>query len=229
MLAVVVPAHNEESAIGDCIASLHAAARCPRLHGERVLIVVSADACTDDTEGIARRCGAQVVRGAARNVGIARASGAQRALDAGARWLAFTDADSVVARDWFSSQLAQRADAVCGTIEVDDWGDYNERVRQHHLATYTDADGHRHVHGANLGVTALAYQRAGGFKPLVSSEDVALVEALRDSGASIVWSAAPRVLTSARRRFRAPGGFGEALARAEQQLSVHQVPRSAGA
>ena len=88
-------------------------------------------------------------------------------------------------------------------------------MRRHYDATYMDADGHRHIHGANLGVSADAYRRVGGFRPLASSEDVALVEALQNSGASIAWSAAPRVVTSARRNFRAPLGFGATLQRVE--------------
>ena len=222
MLGVVVPAHNEEDHIGACLASVHAAARCAQLDGEPVVVVVALDACSDATERIAREWGASVVVVEARNVGIARASGALRALTAGARWLAFTDADSVVAPDWLATQLQQGSDAVCGTIEVRDWGDYDERLRRQHIATYTDADGHRHIHGANLGMSATAYRNAGGFKPLVSSEDVALVAALRESGASIAWSAAPRVVTSARRGYRAPGGFGEALARVERDLSTQR-------
>jgi glycosyltransferase involved in cell wall biosynthesis len=213
MLGVVVPACNEEEHIGACLRSLRIAARCPRLNDEKVLIVVALDACTDHTARIARSWGTAVVSVNSRNVGIARACGARHALDAGARWLAFTDADSVVAPDWLSAQLAQRSDAVCGTVEVRDWGSHGEATRRHFAATYIDADGHRHIHGANLGVTALAYENVGGFQPLENSEDVALVEALRVSGAIIAWSAAPRVTTSARRGFRAPGGFGETLAR----------------
>ena len=40
-----------------------------------------------------------------------------------------------------------------------------------------------------------------------SSEDVALVQAPRNSGAGIAWSAAPRVLSCARRVLRVPAGF----------------------
>ncbi|HUD32119.1 MAG TPA: glycosyltransferase family 2 protein, partial [Variovorax sp.] len=67
------------------------------------------------------------------------------------------------------------------------------------------------IHGANLGVSAEAYERVGGFRPLACSEDVALVEALQASGARIAWSAAPRVTTSARADARARGGFGDTL------------------
>ncbi len=215
MIAAIVPAHNEQEHLGACLRSLGLAAGCPQLKGEDVLLVVALDACTDDTGQVARDAGATTVCVDARNVGVARAAAAQLALDAGARWLAFTDADSVVALDWFSVQMALRSDAVCGTVAVLDWGSYGEPMRRHYAATYTDADGHRHIHGANLGVSAEAYRRAGGFSPLASSEDVALVEALQRSGASIAWSAAPRVFTSARRIFRAPAGFGATLLRIE--------------
>lgn len=219
MIGVVVPAHNEEKHIGACLGSLQVAALCPELQGEEVMIVVALDACSDDTEAIARNCGATTVKLDSHNVGVARASGAYQALLRGARWLAFTDADSTVAPDWLSTQLSLRSDAVCGTIEVRDWTEYSDSVRIHHKATYRDIDGHRHIHGANLGVASSAYIGVGGFQPLASSEDVALVHALQAKGATIAWSAAPRVVTSARRHYRAPGGFGEALARSADVLS----------
>ena len=220
MIAVIVPAHNEEAHVGDCLAAVNVASRAGFLLGESVALIVVTDACTDQTGAIARRMGAAVVEVNERNVGMARAAGAELALAAGARWLAFTDADSLVGCDWLAAQLALGCDAVCGTVAVNDWGDYGERMQRHYQRTYTDADGHRHIHGANLGVSAMAYQRAGGFQALVSSEDVALVEALRSSGASIAWSAAPRVVTSSRRTFRAPAGFGATLERIDRESNA---------
>lgn len=183
-------------------------------------MVVALDSCSDRTGQIARRMGAHCVDVQARNVGIARAAGAQAALAAGARWLAFTDADSEVAPDWIAQQLAQNSDAVCGTVQVRDWLCHGPRVQAHFEAIYQDQDGHRHIHGANMGVSAIAYQGAGGFAPLSCSEDVALVHALQQQGARIAWSAAPRVTTSARRHYRAAGGFGATL---EQIAQRHQV------
>lgn len=219
MLAVIVPANNEEAVIGLCIASLAAASRCPALLGEPVVLIVVLDACTDDTAGVAVHAGALVASVNAHNVGIARAEGAKLALSMGARWLAFTDADTVVAPDWLHVQVSLCSDVVCGTIAVSDWASYGMAMRTHFDTTYTDADGHQHIHGANLGVSAWAYRLAGGFKPLTSSEDVALVRALQAVGAHIAWSAAPRVVTSARRSFRAPDGFGATLLR----VSEHQT------
>ena len=220
MIAVVIPAHNEAEFIAACIDSVDTAARDPALYRERVTVVVVADSCTDATAEIAAARGALTLSLNVRNVGEARAAGASAALAAGARWLAFTDADTLVAPDWLAAQLSHRADAVCGTVEVADWGAYGEPMREHYASTYTDAEGHRHIHGANLGVSAEAYQRAGGFQPLRSSEDVALVNALLSSGASIAWSATPRVVTSARRDFRAPDGFGATLLRVDAEAAL---------
>ncbi|SAL40372.1 Glycosyl transferase family 2 [Caballeronia choica] len=211
MLGIIIPAHNEAAHIGECVTCARRAANHHQLLGEEVRVIVVLDSCTDDTETIARALGAEVVQVAARNVGMARAHGAERALALGARWLAFTDADTAVADDWLVRQLDCCADAVCGVVGVHDWSPHIAAVREHFGATYTDADGHRHIHGANLGVSAHAYLRAGGFPPLESSEDVALVEALLATGARIEWSAAPRVVTSARTDFRAKKGFGATL------------------
>lgn len=213
MIAAIVPAHDEAQRVGDCLQSLARAARHPALEGEPVRIIVVLDDCTDATGVIARRSGARTVSIHARNVGVARATGASLALTQGARWLAFTDADTRVADDWLAAQLHQACDAVCGTVEVSDWHEHSAAVRRAFDANYQDRDGHRHIHGANLGVSARAYRRARGFPPHRSHEDVALVQALQRVGATIAWSSAPRVVTSARLQFKAPEGFGATLAR----------------
>ena len=225
MIGVVIPAHNEARYIKACMMAMQKAAMSPRLLQEPVLIVVVLDHCTDNTGEIARSLGAQTLDVEARNVGVARSAGAQICLDAGARWLAFTDADTVVDSNWLAEQLRHRSDAVCGTISVTDWsewGRHGNQLQRQFVETYTDADDHRHIHGANLGVSAEAYQRVGGFPPLASSEDVALVTALQAGGSSIAWSASPRVVTSARRDFRAPDGFGAAVLGIDTGLSINE-------
>ncbi|GAA4356621.1 glycosyltransferase [Variovorax defluvii] len=214
MLGIVIPAHNEEQLIGNCTRAAMRAARHAALGGERVEVLVVLDSCTDASGVVAAGAGAFTVTVRVRNVGAARAVGAQVLLDRGARWLAFTDADTVVSDSWLVDQLAQQADAVCGSIGVEDWsphGVHAELIEAHFRETYFDRDGHRHVHGANLGVSAEAYRKAGGFRSLACSEDVALVAALEATGARIAWSAAPRVVTSARCDGRAAGGFAQAL------------------
>lgn len=220
LIGVVVPAHNEGILAQACLRAIAEACADPLLNKEQVQVFVVLDSCTDNTKSVVEAMGAHTLSTCARNVGFARATGAKAALDAGARWLAFTDCDSLVAPDWLSAQLAEQAqgaDAVCGTVSVGDWSGYGEKMKLHFAATYTDADGHRHIHGANMGVSAHAYQQAGGFQRLRTGEDVAMVEALEKTGARIAWSAAPRVMTSARHDFRAPGGFGSTLQRIHQE------------
>lgn len=215
MIGVVVPVHNEEASLEACLLALRAAAVHPGLEGEPVMLVVVLDDCSDRSLAIASRHGPAHVTCltiAARNVGIARHTGAELLLALGARWLAFTDADSRVAPDWLVAQLALAADAVCGLVAVDDWSEHPPHVPVRFAKRYQRDDDHRHVHGANLGVCSRAYRRAGGFPPHASSEDVALVQRLIALNAQIAWSALPRVVTSARIKGRAPGGFAHHLA-----------------
>ena len=214
MIGIVIPAHDEECLIGPCLAAALRAAAAPELLGEPVETIVVLDQCTDRTAIECQKRGVRTLSVEARNVGMARAAGADALLARGARWLAFTDADSEVGAQWLVEQLGLCADAVCGSISVTDWkphGEHADLLHRHFLETYRDCDGHRHVHGANLGVSAQAYRRAGGFQPMTCSEDEALVNALQATGARIAWSAKPRVTTSARRHARAPGGFADAL------------------
>jgi len=216
MLACVVPAHNEEAHIGDCLAALRNAAAHPALQSEPTELIVVLDRCTDATEALARHAGATVLQVDARNVGVARDVGARVAIARGARWLAFTDADTQVEPDWLAQQLELRSSVVCGTVQIADWSEFAPHVRQQHERSYCDRDGHRHVHGANLGVCAAAYAQAGGFDALHCHEDVALVGRLIAEGFRVAWSARPRVITSARRRARVQGGgFASHLAALE--------------
>ncbi|MDR3398625.1 MAG: glycosyltransferase, partial [Pandoraea sp.] len=157
MIGVCIPAHNEESEIGLCLASIARAASHPELLGERVKIVVVLDACTDRTADVVRGLPVTRLTRDYRNVGLARAAGARYLVATGARWLAFTDADTVVSRAWLVHQLSLRASVVCGTVSIANWachGPHTERAQANFLAHYQDSDGHRHVHGANLGVDA---------------------------------------------------------------------------
>jgi hypothetical protein len=70
---------------------------------------------------------------------------------------------------------------------------------------------HPHVHGANLGVAAGPYLRAGGFPPLAHSEDRTLVATLERAGHRILRTDVCPVLTSGRSDSRAPHGFGAFL------------------
>lgn len=212
MIAVIVPVHDEEALLDGCLAAVARAAADDRLFSEPVGVFVALDACRDRSAEIAMRHGATCIPVQARNVGVARRSAAAAALAAGARWIASTDADSQVPARWLSMQLAHASDAVCGTVRVADWLDHAPAVQARYRLRYAPADGHRHVHGANLGVSAEAYLRCGGFPEQATGEDVALVRRLAEAACRIAWTASPCVVTSARRDARAPDGFGHYLA-----------------
>ena len=214
MIGVVIPAHNEEDCIDAALAGVAEAAAHPELGGERVEVLVALDSCCDLTASRVALRGVRSLEVDLCNVGAARSAAAERLLAEGARWLAFTDADTRVSERWLVEQLALQCDVVCGCVGVDDWtphGIHADLLHLHFLETYNDNDGHCHIHGANLGVSAAAYRRAGGFQSHATGEDVAFVRALEACGASIAWSARPRVITSARRVARAPHGFATAL------------------
>ena len=223
MIGVAIPAHNEEACLDGCLAALLEAARHPGLDGETVRACVVLDACDDGSAATVRRHQARFAAAGlvldclavdARQVGVARAAGARHLLACGARWLAFTDADTRVSPQWLAAQLALDVDVVCGSVAVDDWSPHGagaQQLREHFGRHYHDRDGHAHIHGANLGVRAAAYVQAGGFEAVSCHEDVLLVKALERIGARFAWSARPRVFTSARTDARARGGFGDTL------------------
>jgi glycosyltransferase involved in cell wall biosynthesis len=224
-VGVVVPAHNEAAVIDGCTAALERSADVARRQGHEVLIYVVCDSCSDDTRERVLAAGLSALQIDARNVGMARAVGAATAMAAGAQWLAFTDADSIVSDTWILDQLDLGSDAFCGTVAVTDWGHYGHRMKEHFLATYTDAEDHRHIHGANFGISVAAYQAVGGFQSLDCDEDVSLVRALEAASFDIAWSAKPRVTTSARTDYRVPRGFGATLQRVASGFRVEEPRR----
>jgi len=219
MIAVLVPAHDEEQLIAACLQSVLVAAGAPGLYGEEVRVVVALDRCTDGTGGIVDALGVDSVVVDRGNVGAARGAAAEHAIALGARWLATTDADSLVPPDWLVAQLAHGGDAFCGIVTVADWRGYPPTMAIAFAGTTVAGDGHPHVHGANLGISVEAYRRCGGFAALALSEDVALIEAAMAVELCIARKAHPSVVTSARRDARASGGFSDYLRAMEQVLA----------
>lgn len=225
-VGVVIPARDERDSIGRCIGSiLSAHARCAR--AADLWIVVAADACSDDTAAVARAAigeHGQVIECNARSPGTARRWGALavlehfRSVDRARVWIANTDADTVVPRNWLQRQL-QHADegatAVAGIVELDDSGGLRQDLVDVYRSTYLiGSDGaHGHVHGANLGVRADAYVDVGGFSHLKVAEDHCLWGRLRQRGWRIRSCAKTVVTTSARLQGRAVGGFADTLRR----------------
>ncbi|HEY5438633.1 MAG TPA: glycosyltransferase [Acidimicrobiales bacterium] len=214
---IVVPAHNEEKLLASCLGALKNAAKQGGVPPVRVLVV--ADSCADATADVARQHGVDVVEVNVRSAGGARAEGFKSLLESGEvdvedLWLATTDADSVVPDHWLLHQMRMEAegyDAFVGTVVVDDWSEHSAETKRRYARRYIARDGHPHVHGANLGLSARALLTVGGFPPLSLAEDHALVAALIEHNFQICRSATAPVTTSARRDWRAPDGFGALL------------------
>ncbi|XVX20496.1 glycosyltransferase [Actinomycetota bacterium] len=216
---VVIPVHDEEQLLGRCLDSVATAAATASAEGHHdVQIIVVLDDCRDHSAGIARsRLGVEVLETDSGLVGETRARGCDFALaQASSRgiplervWLASTDADSVVPPQWLVRQLVL-ADAgsqlVLGTVHPDP-DEMSPRLARLWASQPQVADGHPHIHGANLGVRGDAYVAAGGYAALDVHEDVDLVERVRALGVAESATAGNSVLTSARLEGRTPGGF----------------------
>jgi cellulose synthase/poly-beta-1,6-N-acetylglucosamine synthase-like glycosyltransferase len=229
-IGIVVPAQNEEASIEPCIQSIRRSCETAQLHDYWIVIV--ADSCTDDTLPRARRAVegvGEVLECNVKSAGSARRLGVDAALthfrdrDLRQIWLANTDADTVVPRDWITVQL-RLADAgiaaVAGIVELEQGG----ALAAHELyrATYlTSPDGtHGHVHGANLALRADAYVDAGGWAHRALAEDHCLWNRLKHRGWRLSSPVSSVVVTSARLIGRARGGFADTLkARIDAQLA----------
>ena len=190
-------------------------------------IVVAADGCTDQTvlnaTAVLDGMGAVSI-GDWRQVGSARRAGvdaglahlAQLGVDATNTWIANTDADCEVPRDWLIGQLGHAdrgADVVLGVVTVDNFDEHPVGVEARFTHGYVVRDDgtHDHVHGANFGVRADCYAAAGGWPSISVSEDHELTMGLVTIGATIVRTIDVSVTTSGRRRGRAAGGFADLL------------------
>lgn len=231
-VGIVVPVHDEERRLGDAVRALETAILALEDHDLAVRVVIVLDACRDTSVDVAewwRSCTGRgtrflvtVVHCEVRNVGRARAIGCNvlleefSDLDVDAVWLATTDADSQVPPEWLQRQVAQHergADVWAGRVAVADWPTHRRHIASLWQSMY-DAERYP-IHGASLGFNAGWYVAVGGFSSRRTGEDRALYEELRAKGATVHHDSVVRVITSARRRARAPEGFAAALTRIE--------------
>jgi glycosyltransferase involved in cell wall biosynthesis len=223
-ISVLIPACNEAELLPRCIRSvLEAASYLPGTVSSDIVVV--ADRSTDGTARIAAdflRSHGTVVNSQAGSTGTARALAVKCALArySGAPercWLANTDADCVIPPTWLMSQLIlanQGIEAIAGTVSVDSFAEHGPEVPARFRDSYViRPDGsHPHIHGANLGVRADAFLRAGGWANLRTAEDHDLWRRLLHLGGVVVSTTRTEVVTSGRRVGRAPNGFAGALA-----------------
>ncbi|HEY1738687.1 MAG TPA: glycosyltransferase [Acidimicrobiia bacterium] len=221
-ILVAIPARDEASSIAACVQSVDRSAA--RLDVPTV-VVVAADSCSDSTADVARATAVHAVdlivsEGQWCRAGAARAAAVSLGLDAIEHprcrtWIASTDADCVVPEDWLErhSGLAAAWAALAGTVELDPSSTPAPLLAEFRVAYGPATGAHRHVHGANLGVWADAYEHVGGWRTDIAvGEDHALWHELRRAGMAVIHTARTTVVTSSRTRSRVHGGFASDLA-----------------
>lgn len=218
-VAVVIPVHDEEDRLAECLDSVLLALSGVRASVRTASVWVVLDACTDDSARIAAAYPVGVRVTDAACVGRARAAGVDAAIAAHADvpvtrlWTAHTDADSVVPPHWLEHQFelaSLGADVVVGTVRPD-FSELSARQVEAWSATHTPGVANGHVHGANLGMRASTLIGAGGYEDVCEHEDVWLVDEARDRGARIVASDVAWVRTSGRQVGRTMGGYARYL------------------
>ncbi len=237
-VVVVVPARDEQEAIGGTLRGVCAALDQARRRGlvEAGVVEVVAHRCTDATEARARsvlrgRVGAHVtVDEESVSVGQVRDRAVRRGLGRLEHrprdtWMLSTDADTRVGPGWVTDILTAAASTgvvgVVGLARLDGWyggpagaAAYEAVIAAKMRSSPADPlHQHDHVYAANLAVRADAYLDVGGFSHLAHGEDQALVDALDARGRPLLRTRSVVVTTSGRLVGRAGGGLAEHLAR----------------
>ena len=186
-VSVIVPAYNAAATLDACLAGCTAQSHAPHE------VIVVDDGSGDDTAGIARARGVQVVTqpnagpAAARNAGARAATGTV---------LAFTDSDCRPQADWLRHLLAAFAPgvvAVGGTYAVANPESRLARLIQaeiaaRHVAMRGEVD---FLGSFNVAYTHTAFAAAGGFDEgfrHASGEDNDLAYRLHDAGGRLVFT-----------------------------------------
>jgi glycosyltransferase involved in cell wall biosynthesis len=193
MISFIIPAHDEELWIGQCLGSIRASMR--KLGQPYELIVVD-DASTDGTRRVAEQAGARTLRVECRNISAVRNAGARAA---GGEVFFFVDADTQVnARAVGAALAVLRAGAAGGGCVFDFDGAIPAWARIAHLMGCAAGRVVRWVGGCFLFCTREAYSATGGFcESLPVGEDIAFCQALKKVGRFVV--PRPTVVTSARK------------------------------
>ena len=242
---VAIPARDEEEQVGRCLTAL-----LEQNGGDLFAIVLLVNNSTDATAALARTMaenlnGRLVVReidlpGALAHAGVAR----RLAMDLAALWLheasaeskviLTTDADSWVAPNWISGNLAALrtgADAIAGVVSLfpEDEALLTPQLPErggmewHYEALLVEIDSlldpvahdpwprHDTVSGASLAVTLEAYRAVGGLPAVPLGEDRAFGAALVRGGWRLRHDPLVRVVTSGRLIGRAVGGAADTI------------------
>lgn len=199
-LTVVIPAFNEEELLPRALKALKAQS------DTNFTTIVVDNNCTDRTAEIAESFGATVVKESTPGAGFARQAGFAAAKT---EFIATTDADSIVPKNWVKTTLKTFLSdptivAIGGPVSYD----IHDRVMNavvnksipylHQIDRLVHANQH-HLIGANCAVRRTVFTKIGGFKTELSlGEDLDLSHRLAEVG-HIKFLPELRVRTSDRR------------------------------
>jgi glycosyltransferase involved in cell wall biosynthesis len=188
----IIPAHNEEYWVGDCIDALR---RATDGLGVACEIIVVDDASTDATAAMAEQHGAQVIRISNNHISASRNAGARAARG---DVLFFVDADTVVNRAAVGQALEalERGAVGGGSIPRYD-GDLPFWVRWGYPLFLLVTSALQQPGGSCLFCTRAAFDAFGGFNEAIYvAEDAHFVSQLKKAGMFVVIR--EKVLTSGR-------------------------------
>ncbi len=254
---VVVPARNEEASLAATLDALRLQVEADGepLDGRTYEVLLLLNNCTDGSLAVAERYAERYPEfalslvccelapedahvGTARRMlmdaACARLEGQGRRNRSSAQAILSTDADTLVAPEWVSANLAEitrGAEVVGGVIHlfVEELALLEESTRKRYerdrelqglvakLESMLDPDPadpwprHLEHFGASLACTPAIYRLCGGLPAVPRLEDVAFIDALRKVGARLRHSPAVHIFTSARLDGRAEVGLSGQL------------------
>lgn len=182
LVSFIIPAHNEELLIGECLSHLQAAAAeaCKAFE-----IIVAADECTDRTVQLARAAGAMVVEHDRRQIAATRNLGARHARG---DVLFFIDADTFVNEMNIREALAALdAGAAGGGAPMQLDGELAWHVRLFMPILMWAFRVFRLTGGAFFFCTRAAFEAAGGWdEQYFASEEIHLAREIKKRGPFII-------------------------------------------
>ena len=186
-ISVIIPTHNSEKTIENCVQSI-VAQNFPRNEYE---IIVVDDGSKDNTVKLAKLVGADNVivtkpcfQGAARNIGVKNSRG---------NFLGFLDSDCTARKGWLESisNELETNKAIGGPVlngnsdSLIAWAEYLIEFSEFH--EYKKRTTVPFVPGCNMSCTKDVFLKVGGFSEQRLSEDVAFGNSLSKSGVNIVF------------------------------------------
>ena len=190
LISVIIPIHNAQEALGDCLDALE---RQTMPREEYEIIVVNDGPVDTIVEIIADRHRVTFLSQPQRGAAAARNLGAKQAQS---EILLFTDADCVPESNWVEAMIAPFADqeiaGVCGVVHTRQTGLIPRFIQLEYDYRYRNIARHRQIDFINTGTAGYrkhVFMDSGGFREdLLGAEDTELSFRLASAGYRMVFA-----------------------------------------